>query len=109
MYAWLVEIFASFKLSVARFVFDPGAVVSIGMRSIARAVIVHQQWQISAFATSHQSPPLALQPWVVFDPGGMIFLLTWLLLHTIHNLEAKGAVFDPRKSDVLKLVNAASS
>jgi len=25
----------------------------------------------------------------------MIFLLTWLLLHTIHNLEAPSAVFDP--------------
>jgi len=40
-------------------------------------------------------PRDALQPWVVFDPGGMIFLLTWLLLHTIHNLEAPSAVFDP--------------
>ena len=35
----------------------------------------------------------ALQPRVVFDPGGMIFLLTWLLLDTIHNLEAPSAVF----------------
>ena len=38
----------------------------------------------------------------------MIFLLTRLLLHTIHNLEAEGAVFDPGKVDVLRLINAAS-
>ena len=43
-----------------------------------------------------------------FYPGGMIFLLTWLLLHTIHNLKAEGAVFDPGKVDVLKLIYAAS-
>ena len=46
---------------------------------------------------------------MVFDPGGMIFLLTWVLIHTIHNLGAEGAVFDPGKSVVLMLMNTASS
>jgi len=46
--------------------------------------------------------------YVVFDLGGMIFLLTGLLLHTIHNLEAEGVVFYSGKVDVLRLINATS-
>jgi len=46
---------------------------------------------------------------LVFDPGGMIFLLTCLLLHTIHNLDAEGAVFDPGKRVVMGLINTDSS
>ena len=47
----------------------------------------------------------------VFDPGGMILLLKWLLshFHTIHNLETEGVVFDLGKMDVLRLINAANS
>jgi len=50
----------------------------------------------------------ALQPRVVFDPGGMIFIFTYLLLYTIHNLDAEGAVFDPGKRVVLRLINTDS-
>ena len=64
--------------------------------------------EISAFATPQQLQHLALQPRVVFDPVGMILLLPWLLLHTIHNLQAEGAVFDPGKVDVLRSINDAS-
>jgi len=54
-------------------------------------------------------PRDALQPRVVFDPGGMIFLLTWLLLDTIHNLEAPSAVFDPGGDLVLRYVGPSPS
>ena len=75
----------------------------------ARAATVPQHLRISAVATLHQLPPLALQPWVVFDPGGIIFLLTWLLLHTIHNLEAPSAVFDPGGDLVSRYIGPSPS
>ena len=38
---------------------------------------------------------------IAFDPGRLLFLPKWLLpnfnFHTMHNLEARGVVFDPGK------------
>ena len=79
---------------------------------VVRVAVVHRHLRgstVETFAAPRQSPPLVLQPWVVFDPRGMIFLLTCLLLHTIHNLDAEGVVFDPGKRVVLGLINTDSS
>ena len=83
-----------------------GGVVPKDMNVVVTTIQTKRTIQLTV---PHQPPFLALQPWVVFDPGGMIFLLTWLLLHTIHNLEAEGAVFDPGKIIVLGVTLAASS
>jgi len=89
-----------------------GFVASDSSNNSAKGTTAEVGWTMQAYLKYGEydySPFLALQPWMVFDPGGMRFLLTRLFLHTIHNLEAEGAVFDLGRLGVLRVTIAASS